>query len=327
MALSESFRWVEVNRDHSPLIPKQFSVSAYPSLIVVGARNEKIYRFKGFMPPAELIRNLEEGLRRFELYKSGKPWDERPARPDTICDRATVETIKAPSEDQPGGAVVIGEQLFVAQDSKLYQVNLQTGKTEKTIQLPRQVRGLASHEGLIYAIDYGWTAGKPIYVIDPVKGEVVREIVTEANKKNRYMAASGICFVGERLMVLSRRSDLHELDPATGEILKSSTLPERSWKLTFDGEHLVTASHVSNKAQQLLFIDPLTMKLVAKVPLNYGLSALDYHAGTFLMMEQPVRGFDAKHKRVRIYPDQMLIHQVRLISPKKPGAKPEKSKD
>ncbi len=326
MALSKKFRWVEVNRDHTPTIPKQFSVSAYPSLIVIGAKREKIYRFQSFMPPKEMIANLEEGLRRYELYKSGKKWDRRPPRAATICDDAAVQTFKAPSEEQPGGVAVLGGKLFVAQSAKLHQVDLLTGKTEKSFDLPRPARGVCADGRFVYAIDYGWTAGKPIYVFDPAKGKVVREIVTEANRTNRFMAASGITFVGDRLFVLSRRSDLHELDLATGAIVKSRKLPDHGWRLAYDGEHLVTASHVSAKKQHLLFVDPSTLKVVRRVPLNYGISAITYRNGAFLLMEQPVRAFDTNHKRVRIYPDRMLIHQVRLTPPRLPTPKTRKTR-
>ena len=33
------------------------------------------------------------------------------------------------------------------------------------------MRGLCADERFVYAIDYGWTAGKPIYVFDPKRGE------------------------------------------------------------------------------------------------------------------------------------------------------------
>jgi len=326
VALSKKFRWVEVNRDHTPAIPKLFSVNAYPSLIVIGAKREKIYRFQSFMPPNELIKNLQEGLRRYGLYKSGKEWDRRTPRAATICDDAAVQTFRAPSEEQPGGLAVLGGKLFVAQGAKLHQVDLLTGKTEKSFDLPRPARGLCTDGRFVYAIDYGWTAGKPIYVFDPAEGKVVREIVTQANKVNRYMAASGITFIGDRLFVLSRRSDLSELDLATGAVIKLRKLPEHCWKLAFDGEHLISASHVSANQQHLLLIDPNTLKVVRRVPLNYGISAIACRDGAILMMEHPVRGFDTNHKPVRIYPDQMLIHQVRLTTLRLPKPKTGKKK-
>ena len=36
------------------------------------------------------------------------------------------------------------------------------------------------------------------------------------------------------------------------------------------------------------------------------------HDLRLLLMEHPVRGFDAKHERVRLWPEQMQIYQVRV---------------
>ncbi len=323
--MSEKFRWVEVNRDHAPTLPKRFNVSAYPSLLVVGRDDEKIYRFQSFMLPKEFRKHLKEGLRRHDLYKKGKKWDLRPPRAATICDGAAVQTIKAPTEEQPGGAAVMGGKLFTAQGRKLHRVDLASGEVEETWSLPRPVRGLCSDGKLLYAVDYGWTAGKPIYVIDPTSGEVVREIVTEANKANRYMAASGITFVEGKLLVLALSNKLYEVDTKTGEVITTRSLPERGWKLEFDGKHIVTATHVSAKKGSLLFVDPTTLKIVRRTPLNYGVSAIAHRDGAYLLTEQPVLGFDTNHKRVRLWPDQMLIHEVRLPQQdkqKKPQDKP-----
>ena len=310
--MSKKFRWVEVNRDRVPAIPKKFNVSAYPSLLVVGRDDEKIYRFQSFMLPAEFLPHLKEGLRRFDLYEKGETWDLRPPRAATICAGAAVQTFKAPTEEQPGGVAVLGGKLFTAQGDKLHRVDLSTGVTDKTWDLPRPARGLCSDGKLLYAVDYGWTAGKPIYVFDPAKGEVVREIVTEANKANSYMAASGITWVGDKLYVLALSDQLYQVDTKTGDIVATRTLPSQSWKLAFDGEHIVTATHVSEKEGALVLLDPTTLKVARRIPLNYAVSAIAHHDGAYLLMEQPVRGFDTDHKRVRLWPDQMLIYQVQL---------------
>ena len=210
MALSKRFRWVEVNRDHNPAIPKEFQVSAYPSLIVLNDKREKVYRFQSFKKPAEFIPELNEGLRRHKLYKAGKKWDLPPPRPQSICDVRGVEvqTFQAPSEDQAGGAAVLAGKLWTAQGRKLYRVNLSTGKKEAEYDLPRPVRGLCAGKKFLYGVDFGWTSGRPIYVIDPGNGKVVREIVTEVNKENRYSSAAGITWVGDKLYVLAPRGSM-----------------------------------------------------------------------------------------------------------------------
>jgi len=310
--MSRKFRWIEVNRDHAPKIPREFQVNAYPSLIVIGSKREKIYRFKSYMKPTEFMNHLQEGLKRFALYKSGETWDLRAPRPESICDEAMVQTLAAPTEDQPGGVAVLGGRLWTAQADKLYGINLKTGKVEQTIKMPRQVRGLSANRGMLFAVDYGWTAGKPIYVVDPGKGKVVREIITEANKKNKFMAASGICWADGKLLVLSRFNIIHEVDPESGVILSERKIPERGWKLGFDGKHLVTATHPNSKKGSMMFLDSESLSVVRRVPINYGIAALAAHDGGLWVMEHPVLGFDTEHKRVRLWPERMLIYQVRL---------------
>jgi thiol-disulfide isomerase/thioredoxin len=113
--LSRKFVWVKVNRDDTPEIPKQFSVSAYPSLITLGDKREKIYRFQSYQKPPEFMKNLNEALRRHALYRAGKEWDEPEQRPASICANGSVETIKAPSEERPAGIAFLGKQMWVAQ--------------------------------------------------------------------------------------------------------------------------------------------------------------------------------------------------------------------
>ena len=142
----------------------------------------------------KFLTHLREGLRRYELYEKGEEWDSRPPRAESICAGATVESFRAPTEEQPGGVTILDGGLWVAQGDKLHLVDLKTGKTQRSHVLPRPVRGLCAGGGLLYAVDFGWTAGKPIYVIDPGTGEVQREIVTAANKVNKFYAASGIAW-------------------------------------------------------------------------------------------------------------------------------------
>ena len=62
MASSRQFVWVTVNRDRTPDIPKQYAVSAYPTLLTVGPNNEKIHRFQSFQKPPEFLASLNIGF-------------------------------------------------------------------------------------------------------------------------------------------------------------------------------------------------------------------------------------------------------------------------
>ena len=178
--LSRKFIWVKVNRDDTPQIPPQFSVSAYPSLITLGTNREKIHRFSGYKLPADFIPQLEEALTRYGIYKDGGEWEPEATRPDSICDAGTVEVMPAPSEDNPAGMAVIDNDLWIMQGKTLYKTSLATGKVQGTFNAPRGslIVDLATDGTHLYLASYGWSAGKPIFVFDPRTTTFTREIVT-----------------------------------------------------------------------------------------------------------------------------------------------------
>ena len=89
MALSRKFLWVKVDRDVTPDVPKRFGVHAYPTLLTLGAKEEKVHRTSGFKKPPEFRAQLDDALRRVALYKAGKEWDEPNPRPASVCDAGT----------------------------------------------------------------------------------------------------------------------------------------------------------------------------------------------------------------------------------------------
>ncbi|MCB9889753.1 MAG: hypothetical protein H6836_09275 [Planctomycetes bacterium] len=313
MAKSKHFRWIEVDRDRAPALPKAFRVQAYPTLIVIGPKREKIHRFQSFMPAKELVEHLDEGLRRFALYRAGRPWDPRPPRAATICDGRTIETLRTPTDDRVAGMTMSGGKLWIIQGKRIHRVDPHTGKSEVDYAIAGLPCGVCSDGTSLFVLDYGWTMGKPIRVIDRDTGKVVREIVTEANKKNRYSAASGIAFAAGQLWVLSRSEHLSEIDPRTGTVLRDCKLPQKSWKLAFDGTHWITTSLVSAKRQELRWLDPKKLEVVRRLDLNYAISAVAVDGADLLLTEQPVMGFDTQHRHVRLYPDRMRVHKVRRV--------------
>src|SRR5688572_2649527 len=102
-------------------------VSAYPSLVVLGAADENVYRFSGFKKVEPFLAELAEGLRRFALYQEGKPYDEPGARPETILDGAEVQSFAAPSEELPSGIAFVGDTMFVAQRATLFALDEKGG--------------------------------------------------------------------------------------------------------------------------------------------------------------------------------------------------------
>ncbi len=216
MALSRKFIWVEINRDKVPELPKKFGVFAYPSLIVLGAKQENIFRFKSYMKAPEFIGKLKTGLSRYALYKAGKEWDLPGTRPAKICDVGEVKILPAPEDGRASGLAFLGQNLWVVQypktkpgqwsvpgPKKLRQVAWPAGEVQGTFSLEGLINDICSDGKVLYCLDYGWTTGKaPINVVDPKSGKTLRKIWTKANLGNRAHSARGITFAEGQLHVL-----------------------------------------------------------------------------------------------------------------------------
>lgn len=306
IAFSRKFIWVKVNRDVTPETCKYFNISAYPSLITIGHAREKVYRFSGYKLPDLFLPELEESLRRFDLYRKGEEWDFPPPRADTILSNAPVELIAAPSEKVPAGLAFMGDRMFIAQIGALYELDPETGAAARSFPINPSVLDITTDGEFIYAMTGGWTAGQPIYVIDPRTGDVVREIITEANKTNRSHGAKGITFADGNLFVLEgMRGGLRRIDRDTGEVL-ATVQTDQTWitGLAWDGEHFITGSR-----DKLLWIDPKTGRTVKSIPVNYPLRSVGFHEGSVYLMEQPVFGYNTAHERIRVWPEKTMIYR------------------
>jgi hypothetical protein len=308
VALSRKFIWVLVDRDQTPELPKKFSVSAYPSLLVLGKDDENIHRWAGFRKPPEFLPQLEEALKRYELYAAGKPFDVPTPRAAKICDTGDVTTLKAPGEEVPGGVAQVGGSTWVALGEKLHRLDTKTGAVQKTVEHKRILGGLATDGKLLYAADYGWNVGEPILVLDGETGETKRTIVSESMKKNKGGHTRGIAWRDGKLHLLwGSRGTIYEVDPETGEVAAERKTGE-TWLagLAWDGARFATAT-----AKDLLLLDG-DAKAQRKVALNYPVRAIGRAEGAWLLLEQPVSGFDRKHQPVRVWPKETLIHRLAL---------------
>jgi len=304
VALSRKFHWVEINRDKTPEIPKRFSVHGYPALLTLGRNGEKIHRFQGFSKPVAFLAHLKDALRRFDLYRAGKEWDDPDPRPDDLCAAGTVETRAAPWNEIPDGIAFLGDRTYVAQRGKLAWLGGDT-----TFDVARTIIDLCTDGKVLYGIDYGWTAGRPIYVIDPSDGRVAREIVTKKNLENHAMGAKGVAWRDGKLYALEgMRGVIHEVDPKSGDVTRRIQTEGR-WLagLAFDGRAFVAGSR-----DTLWWFDPENGKTVRKLAVNYPLRTVGFHDGSYFLMEQPVFGHDKQHGRVRLWPRKMLVYKLTL---------------
>lgn len=311
--MSRAFHWVKVNRDETPEIPPRFNVSAYPSLITLGDKQERVHRFSGYMLPEPFKAQLADALRRYDLYRAGQEWDVPDPRPAQICDapNVTIETFKAPSEEVPAGFAFIGDAMWIAHMGSLFECDA-AGKVLRAFPLDGSALDICTDGQRLYAMTGGWTAGQPIYVIDPGTGETVRSIVTEANRENKSHGAKGIEFIDGRLYILEGMGGvIREVDPEAGEVLSSIQTSER-WitGLAFDGTNFITGGR-----DRLYFIDRQGAT-VSSTPVNYPLRSVGWRkdgaGGAVYLMEQPIFDFDAQHQRIRLWPKEMLVYQLRF---------------
>jgi outer membrane protein assembly factor BamB len=309
VALSRKFIWVLVDRDKTPDPPKRWNVSAYPSLIVLGSKEEKIHRWSGFREPKDFLPQLEEGLQRFALYKDGKEWDTPNPRPEKLCDEGTIETLKAASDEVPSGLVVVGGVLFVAQQKLLHRIELKTGEFKQDLDLPSGIVALATDGKSLWGAHYGWTAGQPIYELDPETGKIKGEVVTEENRKNKASGTNGLTWRDGKLAVFEgTKGAIHEVDPKSGEIARTLRVKE-NWLagLAFDGKHYVCGGRT-----HIVFVDPESGEVKRKVSVNYPLRSIAAHDGALWLMEQPQFGFDKENKPVRLWPKETAIYKLTL---------------
>ncbi len=308
MAASRSFIWVVVDRDFTPDLAKTFNVSAYPSFIVLNKDQEKVHRFQAYMKPPDFIGQLGEGLKRYALYSSGQEWDEANPRAQLLTVEATVTTMNAPLNKVPAGIAFLKGDMWVAYMGTLYQLDAATGAVKKNFEMDGSILDITSDGKVLYGMESGWTAGKPIHVIDPATGKDLRQIVTAANKENKSYGAKGVTWLKGKLYVLEFYGKIFEVDPQTGVVGRTITTKERSVSgLDFDGEHFVFGSRTD-----LILINPETGATVRKVPVNYPLRFVKFWKGTYYTMEQPIFGFSKDHKTIQVWPRQAKIYRLTL---------------
>ncbi len=319
MAASRSYIFVVVDRDFTPDLATKFNVSAYPSFIVLNKDQEKVLRFQAFMKPPDFLGQLGEGLKRYALYTSGQEWDEPNPRAQILTVEATVTTMNAPLAKPPSGLAFLKRDLWVAYMGTLYQLNGATGAVKQNYQVERSITDLATDGKVLYGVESGWTAGKPIHVIDPATGKDIRQIVTQANLANKFYGAFGITWrKGKLYVVEGGYGKISEIDPKTGDISRTITTKEHYVSgLDFDGEHFVLGNR-----NALLLINPETGETVRRVPMNYPLRIVKFWHGAYYVMEQSVFGFSKDHKTIQVWPRQGKIYRLTLLPAPPADARP-----
>lgn len=310
MAQSDAFHWVLVDRDVTPEVPKRLRVSAYPALLVLGPGEENLHRWSGFKKPPEFLVELADAQRRAELFAKGEAWDAprpRPELPFAGEDVVTLGAIPAPGDDVPGGLVRIGDDLFVAQGRTLYVLDPSDGALRRTHALPFVPQDLDCDGEALLVLDGNWTMGAPILRVDPASGEAVGEIAAPAAMKNgKTGSARGLAWREGRIYVQEIGGKLHEVDPVSGELLRS-VVTGLNWVfgLAFDGERFVTGGR-----DAVHWLDAKTLLPVRTLASAYRLRTIGVDGERLLVMEQPEFGFGRGHEHIRVWPAQTVIHRL-----------------
>ncbi|MCC6670591.1 MAG: hypothetical protein IT458_06000 [Planctomycetes bacterium] len=305
MALARRAHWVWVDRDHTPALPRRFSVSAYPSLLFLGTEGENIHRFAGFLNTTSFLAPFREGFERYDRYRAGAAYDAPPPWPEAPVAGRTTRVLQVPGADALRGIAWHRGELLLASLGELIALD-GTGREVRRVPLPDRPNALASDGERLYGLHYGWTAGRPIYELDPATGAAVRQIVTRANADKQAFSATGLACHGGRLHVLTVSGAIHVVDPASGVVERTVTTRLRYVSaLAFDGR-----SYVVGGRDSLNRVDPGTGEVVGCVPLLAPVRGMTFHAGALHLFEQVQMGFDRNHRPKRIAPDSTRIHVV-----------------
>jgi hypothetical protein len=340
LELAGKFNCVVVDRDFTPELAKKFSVSAYPSMLVLSAKEENIFRWSGYAETAPFRHQMETALTRFALYRAGKNWDDRAPRPASISEAGTSSVFKAPVDDRLSGLCRVGNVLWCLHKNTLYALDPATGKTQRTIV----VKGtdiyvdLASDGNILYLLPYGWTAGQGILRFDLKKAEWGLAVETAANKTSKVYGARGIAFREGSLFVASHLG-IQKVNPETGEAGAAMNVQLEGYRifgvggLDFDGADLVGTATIERvklgadgkpldnwygfdktrpRLSVILRIDPQSGKVRSFDPLNYPVNTIACDEGACWLAEQPEMGFNRRNQPVRLYPEKMVIHRLKL---------------
>lgn len=306
IAEARNFHWAAIDNDKTPEISKRFNVSSFPSLLVLGKKDENVHRWSGYRKPEQFLPYLADALRRYALYVKGEEWSTPLGRPAKILDEKDVVSVRAPLDEIGSGLATIGDEVIVAHGNRAFRLDAKTLATKSEFALPVKASDLATDGKVLFVQQYGWTKGDPIVVVDPTDGKTLREIVTVANKSQKYSGAFGLAYLDGKLFA-SDQECIKRLNPGTGAIEAVLPVPDvRVLGLAEDGANLVAVDD-----RRLIVFKGTTATIDREVTLNYRVRNLASKDGEWLFMEQPEMGFDKAHKPVRIFPNPMTIHRVR----------------
>lgn len=304
---ASGFTWVLMDKDKQRNELADFHVLGTPSVLVLGPKDENVYRFEGFKPPTVFLAELHRAQGRYELFMKGEAWDPRPPRPASLLTGRKLESVPLPINEPVHGVAFVEGKLFVVQQRNLFGLDAETLEWKTSFPLPQaQIRDICTDGKLIYVLPWGWSKGDPIYALDPATGSTVMKIGTKRNEKQKHYSAQGIEWFKGELYVLADRDRIYVIDPVTGDIRISLKIDVPTYGLAYDGESFVTVNQ-----RGVHFLTP-SGQLERSVATNYPLGAIGFHDGTYYLGESEIRDHDREHRFSRVWPETFVLHEATL---------------
>ena len=294
------FNCVVIDRDVTPELCKKFAVNAYPSMVVLNADEQKLFRWSGFSDSAFFIKQLTESLARFALFKAGKDWDYDEPRAATIG-AGTSSTRPAPASGIVQGVCVDadgtlwvhqGNSLFsltkdaaaaAAEDAKWTEVAIPadpaSGRTEGA-------NDLCADAQFVYVCPFNWKAGGAIQRYNRKTGKFDAPIVAAADAGQRGYGTAGVASEGDFLWTIQRMGgQLAKLGKDGGDVVAELVVRMDGFRLhntnglSFDAasDTLVTAARIQAVAKDA---DGNPIRGVDRnTPMQYALLHIDPASG------------------------------------------------
>jgi glutamine cyclotransferase len=174
-----------------------------------------------------------------------------------------------PGVEKVHGVSFDGEKVWFASGDKLNALNPESGKIDRTIDLP-------AHAGTAFDGKYLFQiCDELIQKIDPDTGKVVSTIPTPAGGASGMAWAEGALWVGQY-----RNRKIHKVNPDTGEILASIESNRFVTGVTWVDSELWHATWQDDESD-LRHIDPVNGDVlqILTMPKGVGISGLEFDGG------------------------------------------------
>ena len=311
----QSRQFICVKVRSSSLLKQKFNVRSSPHILILGNRDENIHRFPGLrLSTSEFLKNLKIGLDRYALYKAEKDWFPKQEPIADWKEELLLDAISAPLKGKITGIATAGNEIFIAQaesrtflpssSTYLFKLDARTGKVLMKTRLQNSIYGICADDKFIYAAHLGWTARKPIYVYDRFSFELVRKLVTKANKTSSSHSCHGIACHEGKLYLLNYSGIVATVNSTSGKIEKSVKLESKGDGLDFDGENFLSGT----KDGIAIYRPDGSLQKTIRSP--HEIYRVAFSVDSVLASYAQEWGHDKNHQAMRLRPEKVEIFKI-----------------